>query len=212
MTKFKAHRWHSLTVLLLVFTALIGDQTSHAAAVRAPESEKVLEIERYKYEPMQLVDLKIGTQSVKDRIVPRFRDERSKIGLDRVSFTEADDWFTRVSLTLRNVSEKPVYGVRAYLVLKFEGQSLRYGMSLMSARLLRNDPLQPGGEIELTIVPRELEALSGNLKSAGLNGSPSEVTLLFDAVNFSEVLQWSRGSLLRPDSTVFGKWVPVDRP
>lgn len=208
MTQLKFHLWLSLTVLLLACIALIGNQTGHAVAV----PDKVLEIERYGYEPMELVDLRIGTLSVKDRINPKFRDERSKVGLDHVSFTEADDWFARVSLTLRNTSEKPVYGLRAYLYFRPAGHPVLYSMMLMPSRLLRNDPLQPGAEIEMTVPERELNQALENMKNAGVDASRTGVTLSLDAVSFSEVLQWSRGGLLRPDPTIPGKWIPVSSP
>jgi hypothetical protein len=172
----------------------------------------VLEIERYSDEPLQLVNLRIGTQSVKDRIRQKFKDNKSKLGTDRVSFKERDDWFKRVSITLRNTSTKPVYGLRAYLYFKPAGFPMIFSMTLTGSRQLRNDPLQPGAEIDLTVSPGYLNRTLDDLKYRGLDASHTDVTFSLDAVIFSDELQWHRGHLVRPDSAIPDKWVPVDDP
>jgi hypothetical protein len=80
MTKLKSHLW--LAVLLLACTAWLGNE----APVRAQEPGKILEIARYPDEPLQIVNLRIGTLSVKDDIKQKFKDPRSKWGIDSVKF------------------------------------------------------------------------------------------------------------------------------
>ena len=114
MTQFKSHLWVTVAVLLLAFSVWVGNEASRTSPpVRAQEPEKALEIERYPDEPLQLVNLRIGTQSLKEHIRQKFKDPKSKLGLDRVSFKEKDDWFKRVSVTLRNTSTRPIYGIGA---------------------------------------------------------------------------------------------------
>ena len=96
MTQFKSHFWVTLAVVVLAFTVWIGNEASRGVPVPAQEPDRVLEIERYPDEPVQLVDLRIGTQSVKDHIKPKFKDPASKWATDRVTFKEKDDWFKRV--------------------------------------------------------------------------------------------------------------------
>jgi len=71
--------------LLLAFTAWIGNE---AVSVLAQEPARVLEIERYPDEPLQLVDLRIGTKSVKEDIKQKFKDPQSKWAIDNVMFKE----------------------------------------------------------------------------------------------------------------------------
>src|SRR5215510_661364 len=79
--------------------------------------ERKLEIQRYPDEPMQLVDLRISGESVKDRIA-QLRSDPNKWSTDGVSFSDTEDWYKRVSFTFKNVSEQPVRGVRAFLFFK----------------------------------------------------------------------------------------------
>jgi hypothetical protein len=176
------------------------------------EVDKFLEIERTPDEPLQLVDLRIGTQSVKNHIRPRFRDKKSNVGLDRVVFKEQNDWFKRMSITLRNTSTRPVYGLIAYLYFKPAGHSMIFSMPLTASRGLRNDPLQPGAEIELTVSPNYMNLTVENLKHFGQDANRTDVTFSLDTVMFSDELHWNRGGLVRPDPATPNKWVPVDDP
>jgi hypothetical protein len=200
MTQLKSHVWITVALLLLAFTA----------TVRAQEAEKVLMIERHSYEPVQLVALRIGTQSVTDRIRMNFRVPKSKDGLDRVSFKETDDWFKRVSVTLRNTSTKPVYGLRTYLYFKHPSERMVFSVPLTLSRKLRDDPLQPGAEIEMTVSPDQMNKTIETAMVYGVDASRTEVTFLVDGVWFNEKLQWSNGTLVEPDPTTPNKWIPVD--
>ena len=198
MTKF--HWPVTVALLLLAFTS-----------VRAQEAEKVLMIERHGYEPVALVALKIGTQSVTDRIRTSFRDAKGKDGLDRVSFKETDDWFKRVSVTLRNTSTQPVYGLSSYLYLKPPGQQVLFGLPLTLSRKLKDEPLQPGAEIEMTVSLDQVNKTLENLMVYGVvDAKPADVTFRVDGVWFSEKLQWTSGNLVQPDPTTPLKWIPVD--
>jgi len=205
MTKLKSHLWVTVAVVLLAFTAGIGS----AVTVYAQEPDKVLEIERYPDEPLQLVNLRIGTQSVKEHIKQKFKDPRSKWGIDSVKFEENDDWVKRVSITLRNTSDKPVYGVNGYLFFKPLGFPMSFSVALTSSKALYQTPLQPGEEIELTVTPEMLNQTLENVKNHGAEVSSAVVSFSLDKVSFSKDLQWYRGKLVHPDSAVPGKWVPV---
>src|SRR5215212_7694336 len=210
MTRFKSHLRVTVLVLLVVLSARIGNQTSHAS-LQTEEAYKVLEIQRYPDEPLQLVNLRIGSQSVEDRIKQKFKDPISKWGTDSVQFNEKDDWFKRVSITLRNTSDKPVYGLQGYLFLKPLGFPMMFSMQLTGSREIRQDPLPPGAEIELTVTPGLLNHMLDAVKYQGADISRADVSFSLDTVMFSDQLQWYRGKLVRPDSAVPGKWVPVDR-
>jgi hypothetical protein len=195
--------------MLLAFTPWLGNEASRA--VSAQEPDKVLEIERYPNEPLQLVELRIGTKSIKDHIKQKFKDPKSKWGIDSVKFAEQDDWVKRVSITLRNTSDKPVYGVNGFLFLKPLGFPVIFSLALTNSKALYQNPLQPGEEIELTVTPAMLNQTLEDAKDRGANVSGAGVSFSLDTVIFSDDLQWYRGKLLRPDSAVPGKWVPIDR-
>ena len=212
MTQFKSHLWVTVAVLLLAFSVWIGNEASRTSPVLAQEPDRALEIERYPDEPLQLVNLRIGTQSVKDRIKQKFKDNASKWAVDRVTFKEKDDWFKRVSITLRNTSDKPVFGLLGFLYLKPLGFPMIFSLPLTASKELRHEPLLPGAEIELTVTPAMLNDTLEDLKYRGAQVSSADVSFSLDAVIFSNELQWYRGKLARPDSAVPGKWVPVDDP
>jgi hypothetical protein len=201
-----------LFVLTLAFSVWIGNEASRTSPVRVQEPDKALEIERYPDEPLQLVNLRIGTQSVKDRIRQKFKDNASKWAIDRVTFKEKDDWFKRVSITLRNTSDKPVFGVQGFLFLKPPGFPMIFSLQLTASKELQHDPLLPGSEIELTVTPDMLNHTLDDVKDRGAQVSTADVSFSLDAVIFSNELQWYRGKLVRPDSAVPRKWVPVDDP
>ena len=116
MTRFTSHLWITVAVLALAVVAWLGNRCSRAS-VQTQEDDKVLEIERYPNEPLQLVRVRIGARNVKDHIKSKFKDNKSKFGIDSVKFKEKDDWYKRLSITLRNTSDKPVYGLDGFLFL-----------------------------------------------------------------------------------------------
>ncbi|HSE16186.1 MAG TPA: putative metal-binding motif-containing protein [Pyrinomonadaceae bacterium] len=212
MTQLRSHLWVTLAVVALAFTVWIGNEASRTTPVRPQEADKVLEIERYPNEPLQLVNLKIGTQSVTDRIRRKYKDKATEWGTDRVAFKEKEDWLKRVSITLRNASNKPVFGVQGFLYLKPLGFPMIFSLSLTASKEIRHNPLLPGAEIELTVTPAMLNYTLDDLKYRGAQANTAEVSFSLDAVIYSDELQWYRGKLVRPDSEVPGKWVPVDDP
>jgi hypothetical protein len=210
MARSKFQLWVSVIVVLSL-VAWFAKEGSYAG-VQTHETDRVLEIERYPDEPLQLVNLRLGTQSIKEAIKPKFKDKISKWGTDRVKFTEKDDWVKRISITLRNTSDKPVYGLQSYLFFKPVGFPLMFSLSLTASKELRHEPLQPGAEIELTVNQGLLNQTLEDVKQRGANLSGAVVSFSLDTVMFSEELRWYRGKLLRRDSAIPSKWVPVDQP
>jgi hypothetical protein len=208
MTRIKSV---TMVVLVLAFAAWCENEGTHATA-QTQEADKVLEIERYPDEPLQLVNLRIGTQSVSDHIKLKFKDPKSKWGIDSVKFSEKDDWYKRVSITLRNASNKPVYGVQGFLYFKPVGLPTIFSLQLKNSKELWREPLEPGAEIELSVNQEKLDQTLVNLKDHGTDASVAVVSLSVDSVRFSKELQWYRGKLLRPDPTIPHKWVPIDKP
>jgi hypothetical protein len=210
MTRFRSPFWVTLLVLGLGLAVWIGSRAKPAQTTEG--EDRVLELERYPDEPLQLVNFRIGQQSVKNAIRPKFKDKVSKWGIESVKFKEKEDWFKRVSITLVNVSDKPIYGLQAFLFLRPVDFPIMFSLELTASKELRHTPLVPGAEIELTVTPGFLNHTLDDVKQRGANLSTAVVSFSLDSVFFSDDLRWYRGKILRPDSTIPGKWVPVDQP
>ncbi len=212
MTQYRSHVWVTVGVLFVALAVWLGNEGSRAGSAQTQDLDKTLEIQRYPDEPVQLVDLRIGAQSVKDHIKQKFKSNSSKWGLDSVKFKEKDDWYKRVSITLRNTSDKPVFALVGFLIFKPSGYPMLFGLPLTASRELGKDPLLPGAQIELSVNPGLLNNTLTDMKNHGVDVSNADVSFSLDTVMYSEELRWDRGKLVRPDSAVPGKWVPIDQP
>ena len=211
MTQSRSHLWITVAVLVLAGAAWFANNASHAP-VQTQEGDKVLEIQRYPDEPVQLINIRVGTQSVKDRMRTKFKDNKSRWAIDSVKFKEKDDWYKRISITLRNTSDKPVYGLEGNLFFKPVGYPMSFSIRLTGSRRLGNDPLPPGAEFELTVNHARLDKILAAMSTRGADASNVVVSFSLDTVIFSDELRWYRGKLVQPDSLTPGKWVPVDQP
>lgn len=198
-----------LGALFLITAGLVVVEPGSTGARTQQELERALDIERYPAEPYQFISLKIGEQSVIDQIKTK-ASYGNHWGLDTVKFNEKDDWWKRVSVTMRNTSDKPVYGVQAFLYLKPLGYPMMFSLQLTGAKELWQEPLQPGAEIDLSVSERMLNATLENLKQQGADATNCNVSFSVDAVRFTKDSQWYRGKLLRPDPTTPHKWIPVN--
>lgn len=211
MTRFRSHLLTAIAVLTLALVAFFGNEGS-SASVQTPDADKVLEIQRYPNEPLELVRVRIGAKNVKDHIKTKYRDNKSKFAIDSVKFKEKDDWYKRISITLSNASDKSVYGVQGFIFFKPAGFSMMFSTQLTASKELRRQPLEPGAELELTVTPTMLNYALEDMKLRGADVSNAVVSFSLDTVIFSDELRWYRGRLVRPDSFTPGQWVPVDQP
>ena len=173
--------------------------------------ERKLEIQRYPGEPMQLTDLRISGESVKDHI-KQLRINADKWGTDGVSFNDTDDWYKRLSFTFKNVSDKPVRGVRAFLFFKPGNGKPLFAMQFISMRDLWKNPLGNGEEVELVISDTELDRMSSVMQQEGVDTNACQISFSLDTAIYGEKLWWDRGQLLHPDPTQPNRWIPVNEP
>jgi hypothetical protein len=205
MRHLKSRLWVTLSVFVLALVMGSGP-------IQAQELARILEIERYPDEPLQLVSLRIGPQSVKENIKQKSKDPQSKWGIDTVEFNEKDDWVKRLSITLRNASDKPVSGLLGQLFFKPLGFPSMFALQLTPSKQLHQQPLQPGAEIELAVDESKLNQALLQAKSQNADLRGAVISFSLDSVSFSEKLLWYRGNMLRPDTEVPNKWVPVKQP
>jgi hypothetical protein len=197
--------------LIALFAVGFMFASSRVASKRiSQEPEKSLDIERHLNEPLELVDLKVSEQSVKGRIQVKLR--RNGEGLDNVRFQDKDEWYKRVKVRVRNVSDKPVLGITAYLYFKPLTSTPLYRVKLSSSRKLNPEALQPGGEVELTVTAEEWNSTSEILKQYGVDADLSAVTFSVDFVLFDNGTLWSSGHLVHRDPNNPRRTIPVDPP
>lgn len=211
MTQFRSHFWITVAALVLAGAAWFAND-ARSVSVWTQEPDKVLEIERYPDEPVQFVNIRVGTQSVKDRVKTKLKDNKSKWAIESVNFKEKDDWYKRISITLRNASDKPVFGLEGNLFFRPVGHPMGFILRLTGSRQLGREPLLPGAEFELTVNEGLLNQTLAAMRSQGTDVSLAVVSFSLDMVTFSDELKWYRGKLLQPDAETPGKWVPVDQP
>lgn len=198
-----------VTLLACVATAFVVEPIGHTARSPVQAAEKSLDIERYPNEPLEMVELKVGEQPVQGRITVKFR--RNDEGLDSVTFKEHDGWFRRILISLRNVSGRPISGVRAHLYFQPAYTRTLFSLPLVGSTVLKQGVLEPGAEIILTVSEQSWDLTAGILKQHGVNPDLASVKFAIDIVRFSDDLQWSRGHLLRPDPDNPNRWIPIDK-
>lgn len=203
----KHSRLSLVTLFVLGITGLLFHSLGHASQ----GDEKSLEIERYPNEPFELVDLSIRDKALKDGIKIKWREDISKWGGDEVKFQEQPGWFKHVKVKLRNVSGKPIYGLRASLNFKPPDVWISFDLLLVWTKNLKSEPLQAGDEIDLEVTDLALERALARMREHGMDANLTSVSFSLDDAYFSEDVKWSRGILLRRDPNNLYKWDPVDK-
>lgn len=211
MTHINLRLWLTTLAVFVALAALIGGGESGRAGAPPHDMEKVLEIERYPNEPFELVDINVGTQSVKHTLKSKPPLPGSDWWVDVVTFRENSGWFRHLKIRLRNVSGKPIYGVTANFLFASTKEKMLYGMQLTATRPLGLQALQPNEEIELAISARVLDDTIQRIQQAGLDIDSLPASVSVDSARFSETTMWNRGSMLERDSENPDKWIPKKR-
>ena len=202
--------------LALLVRAELSSAIAHepATASQAQNDEKSLNISRYAYEPFELVDLKIGQNSVKSGIKSKVKNNRSQSVLDDVKFREKDDWSRNVKVRLRNISGRPIYSLSVSLFFQHTSSRTAFEIPLRRAqnRDLKQQPLQPGDEIDLEVTDRDFNETMTKIIQYGLDPSGLPVLLDVHAALFDDDFGWFGGALMRRDPNNPQKWDAVDTP
>lgn len=197
----------SVTVIVVVLAlALWNGNDANLALVRTQEADKVLEIERYPDEPLEIVDINIGARSVKDRIKIKTRNPISRWGRDTVEFKEKNGWFRNIQIRLRNISGRPITGFAAAVHFESSKPEMLFRMLLARTRDLERQPLQPGEEIEVQTDQGVLNRTRARAQRLGLDLDSLPLSFSIDSAVFSDTLMWYRGALVKRDSRDPDKW------
>jgi hypothetical protein len=178
-------------LLVLVFSAIV---LLNSVAL-AQDGDKSLSIERYADEPLQLIGLKIGNQSITDKIPLNAR--HNSAGVDTITFNQRDGWFRNLEFRLRNVSGKSIYGVSSHLFFRPSEAKTVYSLPLAGFTQSGQAVLEPGGEITLTVTEQAWRLTAEILKYYDVDPDKSVVSFGVDVVQFSDNEQWSKGRMLR---------------
>jgi len=187
--KYLFLNYRSISLLLLVL--MVG----MSFAVFAQDRDKSLNIERYADEPLQLVGLKIGSQSITDKIA--VDAHHNSVGIDTITFKQRDGWFRNLEVKLRNVSGKPIYGVSSHLFFRPSETKTVYSLPLAGFTQSGQGVLEPGREITLTVTEQAWAVTAEILKHYDVDPDRAEVSFGIDVVQFGGNEQWSKGRMLR---------------
>ena len=199
-----------VTLVVAVFMGLLFYSLGHASQ----DTERSLDIKRYPNEPLELVELKIGQTSVKNGIRFKSKESISQWGLDNVKFRDKDDWFKNVKIRLRNISGRPIVGLSASLYFKPPHSRIMFQMALEQTQPqnLKQQPLQPGHEIDLEINEGSFNQAIGYIRQSGVEANQLPVSLSVESALFSDDFGWRKGVFIRRDPNNPNKWDAVDNP
>ena len=189
-----------VTAVMLVLTGMLVYSHGHASQ----DAEKSLNISRYRDEPFELVDLKMGQTSVKDGIKSKVKDRRNQSVLDEVKFREKDDWSRNVKVRL------PV--PTSATVRPASRTAFEIPLRRAEDRDLKRQPLQPGEEIDLEVKDKDFNETMTMVRQYGLDPSGLPVLLDVNAALFGDDFGWFKGTLMRRDPNNPQKWDAVDKP
>lgn len=182
-----------VAALVLVFPAIVLMNL----VTFAQDGDKSLNIERYGDEPLQLVGLKIGSQSITDNLQNYSR--HNSVGVDTITFNQRDGWFRNAEVKLRNISGRPIYGVSAHLFFQPSETKTVYRLPLAGLTQAGQGVLEPGGEITLIVTKQAWSLTEEILRYYDVDPNKSVVSFGVDVVQFSDNEQWSKGKRLRLD-------------
>lgn len=196
----------SLALLIRGAADSIANATRSGSA--AQDEEKTLDIARYANEPLELVDLKIHENSVKNKINSKIKGNSNQARLDSVKFREGKDWFKNVKLRLRNISGRPIYGLAVSLLLKDENLQMLFSLPVKEsqARDLKRHPLEPGEEVDLAIDTARAAQILSYMFQNGVDPNRSSVQLSVEGASFGDDFGWRQGVLMRRNPYDPKKW------
>lgn len=201
--------------LALLIKGAANSATANGPRARAAgqDEEKSLDINRYPNEQLELVDLKIGQNSVKSRIKLKFKVPESRTAFDNVKFNEKHDWFKKVKVRLRNVSGRPIYDIGASLYFKPADIRMFFGIPLRTTkhRNLKLESLQPNEEVELEVNEELGNRMIQQMQDYGIDPNETQISLSVDSATFSDDYGWNKGTFTKRDPYLPNKVDRVDK-
>lgn len=178
-----------LKTLVLVLLLCVCLTTSQAQNLK----NRVLKVKPWPNAPIELTSLSSNTGPI--------RSEESVL--------TGETWLQGLSLRLKNVSKKPIIGIRYTLLLpKLEGKSLPLGVSVEYGQILneadvttaKSDSIAiaPSSEVVLSLDEDLYKDIVFNVERTGSKSMSNVVTaiLILQEVSFDDGTRWVGGSIL----------------
>lgn len=175
--------------------------TPPAPAIQQRTRDRVVKLDGWPNEPVKITAVKLrGGELIKPGVI----------------FPAVDDWVRGLSLTVTNISNRPVCFIHVQLYLPRAGDdagdaardALMFVCDPVTAS--KPNPLMPGKSLEMVLTDSDYVAHEALLERHGYPRTVSEVELKVVEVVFfaDEGRKWSKGQMMRekPDSP--GTWLP----
>jgi hypothetical protein len=209
------HRFLLFTIAVIVGTLVFVMLPAHGSG---QGKERAVKITTYKDQPVEIVAFKVKGASV--------APERK--------FVSDADWLNYITVTIKNVSDRPVVYVTVTVSAHYDKNGVRKRTTDDREKLAATDigygirpplpgeaprstsavPLMPGQSVDLPFSAMKRDELYGLLRSGDATTDIPELTVWVDHVAWygEDEKMWIRGSLYRLDPNNAGHWIPVDDP
>lgn len=201
----------TISAAMFILVGMTLYSTAFSPRSLAQRDKKSLDIRRHPDEPLELVDVKLRGRSLKSTIKPKSRrQDKPQEGLDTVDFDGEDDWVKRLSFKVRNISNKRILGLSAYLYFRPGDAPRMFSATLVgTSGPLEGAVLEPGEQIDVLVDEEDLNSTIMNLRSYGADPSKATVSLEIEMVAFDGGTWWRKGRLIKKDPANPNRWIPV---
>jgi len=201
----------TISAAMFILVGLTLYSTAFSPRSLAQRGKKSLDSQRHPEEPLELLDGKVGTQSLKERVKVKSRARNNAaVGLDSVDFDGNDDWLKNLSFRVRNISNKRILGFSAYLYLRPGDAPRMFSATLVGpSGPLESAVLEPGEHINVLVNEQELNDTFMNLRAYGGDPAQATVSLSIEMVAFDDGIMWRRGKLIKKDPANPNRWIPA---
>jgi hypothetical protein len=189
-------------VILVTLLLWVSLQALSSTISLIQSAEKSIQrLESYKNEPLRVIEVKAAQKTV-------------KLG---EKFTGNEDWLKDSSLTLRNVSGKPIVFIEIDLNLpetKTSGNEMSFPLKLgqRPGGYSKSPPmlLNAGDEVTFTLNAQKYEELLRFVETRHPISQITQAVISIGFVIFSDGTAWSGGTWYRRDSKDVNRYVPQD--
>ena len=211
--KFSMHATRGLLIsIVFLIAAFVFTSPSNAAGRwRRPDADRSLEVVKFTNEPLKVIDIKLGRESVIQKAQVKSRADNNEVHV--ISVGGQEDWVKNLRVSVRNVSDRAVTGVIAFLIFDYPGLSESQGISLSVAsrrKGLREEPLAPGSEAEFEVRGDTYDVTFTALRKRVGGVTVSRAVFHIVSVSLGNDLRWKAGTFLRRDPNDPQRWTPVD--
>lgn len=201
----------TISAAILILVGLTLYSTAFSPRSLAQRSKKSLDIRRHADEPLEWLDITVGSQSLKQKVKVKSRvPHNAAEGLDTVDFDGEDDWLKKLKFKVRNISNKTILGVSASLYFNPGDAHRMFSATLVGpSGPLEGAVLEPGAQIDVLVDEGSLNRTIMRLRAYGADPGEATVSLAIDMVAFDDGIMWRKGRLIKKDPANPNRWIPA---